>query len=292
MKNIVKVALAVLVIAVVVAAGAFYSMNQMGESKEGFGVYLVENNELVLSDEEIVWYDVVSYEFKLTDEGANRITELDVPVTGSPFVLKVDGKEICEGSFWVSVSSLSYSGIVIDALAIHDNTISIDLGYPSAEFFEGTDYRNDPRIIDHFDSLGKLKQTFQMQIDYNPSNEENPLIEFQDDCLYMRGSTMHIVGSFNQQNFQLRKGDSVVLALVEYPSTVTQGFLSYNFVFLHGGDGLGDVACKEILLDEPLMFTVSEDGYYVFELGVINVDCYWFKDSVGVWTFDVTVVPA
>jgi hypothetical protein len=291
-KKIIKIALIILVIGVVVAAGAIYLAGQLEGSAESFGIYLLENNELVLSDEEIVWYDKVSYEIKLTDEGANKIEALEVPVTGSPFVIKIDGEEIYDGSFWVSFSSLSYSGIVIDTLKIQNNTISIDLGYPSSGFFEGADHRNDSRILDHFQKLGKLKQTLKIEIDYNPSTEANTLVEFQNDGLYMRGSAMHIIDNPSQQSIQLRKGDSVVLKLDEYPSTVTQGFLSYNSVFLQGSEGLGDVACEKIGLDDTLRFTVPEDGYYVFELGVINVDCYWFRESIGVWTFDVTVIPS
>jgi hypothetical protein len=129
-----------------------------------------------------------------------------------------------------------------------------------------------------------------MEIDYNPSTEADALVEFENDGLYMRGSVMHIIGSPSQQSIQLRQGDSVVLKLTEYPSTVTQGFLSYNSIFLQGSAELGDVACEKISLDDPLRFTVPEDGYYVFELGVINVDCYWFRDSIGAWTVDVTVI--
>jgi len=61
-------------------------------------------------------------------------------------------------------------------------------------------------------------------------------------------------------------------------------------VFLNGG-GLGDVACARMSLVDPSRFVVPEDGRYMFELGVVNVDCYFPGDSIGVWTFSVTVVP-
>lgn len=292
MKKLIKTTLVILVIGVVIATGAFYLTSQLRGSTERFGIYLLKNNEQVLSDEEIVWYDETSFEIKLTNEGAKKIEALKVPVAGSPFVIKIDGKEIYDGSFWVSFSSLSYSGIVIDTLRIQNNTISIDLGYPSEGFFEGVDPRNDSRILDYFQKLGKLKQTFKIEIDYNPSIRANALVRFQNDGWYMRGSVMHIIDNPNRQSIQLRKGDSVVLKLTEYPPIVTQGFLSYNSIFLQGSDELGDVACGKIRLDDPARFTIPEDGYYVFELGVINVDCYWFRDSIGVWTFDVIVSPS
>ncbi len=126
------------------------------QPQEGFGIYLLDSNELVISDEDIVSYNITSHEIKLTAGGAEKIRALKVPVTGSPFVIKINGKAIYNGSFWVSFSSLSYSGIVIDILKIQDNSIKIEKGYPSPEFFKGTDPRNSPEIYDYFRKLVKL----------------------------------------------------------------------------------------------------------------------------------------
>jgi len=43
-------------------------------------------------------------------------------------------------------------------------------------------------------------------------------------------------------------------------------------------------------LSDTLKFEVPEDGYYVFELGVENVNAYFPGNSAGVWTFSVTVI--
>ncbi|MBS7648457.1 MAG: hypothetical protein QXK89_02280 [Candidatus Bathyarchaeia archaeon] len=125
------------------------------QPQEGFGIYL-ESNKLVISDEDIVSYNKTSHEIKLTARGVEKIKALKVPMTGSPFVIKINGKEIYNGSFWVSLSSLSYSGIVIDTLKIQDNTIKIEKGYPSPEFFKGSDPRNNSEIFDYFQKKGKL----------------------------------------------------------------------------------------------------------------------------------------
>jgi hypothetical protein len=157
-RKAIKVTLIILIFAILIVATGLYLMDRSGVSSEEFGIYLLESNELFISDNEIVWYDKTSFQFKLTEEGTKKISSLEVPVAGSLFAARIDGEEIYTGSFWVSFSSLSYSGIVIDALRIQNNTIRIDLGYPSSQFFEGVDNRNDPRIIDHFQKLGKLKQ--------------------------------------------------------------------------------------------------------------------------------------
>jgi hypothetical protein len=157
-RKAIKVTLIILIFAVLVVAAGLYLIDRSRVSSEEFGIYILENNELVISDNEIVWYDKTSYQIKLTEEAAKKISSLEVPVAGIPFAARIDGEEIYTGSFWVSFSSLSYSGIVMDALRIQNNTISIDLGYPSSQFFEGVDNRNDPRILDHFQKLGKLRQ--------------------------------------------------------------------------------------------------------------------------------------
>ena len=158
MRNTIKVSLILLIFVILVVAIGLYLIYRSGVSSEEFGIYLLENNELVISDNEIVWYDKTSYQIKMTEEGIKKISSLEVSVTGNPFVARIDGQEIYTGSFWVSFSSLSYSGIVIDSLRIQNNTLRIDLGYPSSQFFEGVDNRNDPRILDHFQKLSKLRQ--------------------------------------------------------------------------------------------------------------------------------------
>jgi hypothetical protein len=131
-------------------------------------------------------------------------------------------------------------------------------------------------------------QTFKVEIDYSAGFD---LVQFQNE-LYRRGSVMHIIDSPSRQSVQLRKGVSVVLRLLDNPSNVTQEwYLCYNFIFLNGGEVLGDVACKQIRLDDPPRFVIPEDGYYVFELGVVNVDSYDPRNSIGVWAFSVTVIP-
>ncbi len=123
-----------------------------------FGIFLLKNNELVISDKDIVWYDRNSYEVKLTDEGIKKIQALKVGVYGEPFVIKINDEEIYNGSFWAPISSIPYHGVVIEIpVNTNDNTIKLEKGYPP-EYFQGAGPRGDPRIIDYFQKIGKLKQ--------------------------------------------------------------------------------------------------------------------------------------
>ncbi len=126
-------------------------------TKQGFGIYLAENDKLIISDKEIISYNDLSYELELTDEGVDRIKALDVPMSGKPFAAKLGEKTIYEGSFWVPWSSQSYSGIVINILSIQNNNIKLEQGYPSSSFFEGADLRDNSELSNHFRSLQKLR---------------------------------------------------------------------------------------------------------------------------------------
>lgn len=71
----------------------------------------------------------------------DRVARLEVPMTtGVPFVVCVGDERIYGGAFWVSWSSMSFQGIVIDTLfaKMDGHPIRIQLGYPeSPERFEG-----------------------------------------------------------------------------------------------------------------------------------------------------------
>jgi hypothetical protein len=143
---------------ILIGIGVFglFLLNQ--EPHGGFGIYVSGNNQLIISDRDIVWYNWTSHEIKLTAEGVGKIEALKVPMSGTPFVIKLNDKEIYNGSFWVSISSISYSGIVINTLEIQNNIVKIEKGYPSSGFFKGTDPRNNSEIFDYFQKIGKLVQ--------------------------------------------------------------------------------------------------------------------------------------
>jgi hypothetical protein len=130
-------------------------LNNHSEFSEEFGIYLLENGELVFSDKDIVTYNKSSHEIKLTEEGVEKIKALKVPVAGRPFVIRLNGDEIYNGSFVNPSSSISYSGIAIVTF-IQNNGVTIDLGYPNSEFFEGVDPRNHSEIFDYLQKVGKL----------------------------------------------------------------------------------------------------------------------------------------
>jgi hypothetical protein len=115
----------------------------------------------ILSGADIVTYTWEIHEIELTDTARERVARLEVPLTtGVPFVVCVGDERIYSGAFWVSWSSMSFNGIVIDTLfaKMDDHSIRIQLGYPeSPELFEGEDLRSDPRILQSLTGSGKLR---------------------------------------------------------------------------------------------------------------------------------------
>lgn len=141
----------------IMAGVLIYLQAPKEEISEGrFGIYLSENDELVISDNDIIWYYKFSHEIKLTGEGVKKIAALRVSVYGEPFAAKMDNRVIYTGLFWTPFSSVSYSEteIVIRNFPIYNNVYKISTGYPGPS----PDPRNDNEIFDYFQKIGKLIQ--------------------------------------------------------------------------------------------------------------------------------------
>lgn len=123
---------------------------------DGFGIFLKDNNEFVISEKDIIAYNRSSHEIILTDEGIGRIENLSlsVPMDGIPFVLRVNGEDLYWGWFWSPASSIPCSEVVLQTF-VRDNTIQIVTGYPESHF-QGEDPRNNPTVLNYFASIGKL----------------------------------------------------------------------------------------------------------------------------------------
>ena len=82
MNRSILLSIAVLIIISLIIGLWFILYLQSLSTKQGFGIYLAENDKLIISDKEIISYNDLSYELELTDEGVDRIKALDVPMSG------------------------------------------------------------------------------------------------------------------------------------------------------------------------------------------------------------------
>jgi hypothetical protein len=142
-----------------VIIGGWFILNDLHLSSSGeFGLYLVETDELIISDRDIISYNKTIHEIKLTKGGVERLKGLDLYQKN--FVIKLNGIEMYEGAFWSYLSSRIYEGIVIlDINLIQEDvtdSITIEPWYPPGLFTGPEDPRLNTEIFNYFQKIGKL----------------------------------------------------------------------------------------------------------------------------------------
>jgi hypothetical protein len=137
-----------------------YQYHFLCEKCSGFGIYYKQ--KLIISDEDMRYYNKTSHEIKLTPEGVEKIkmhvSGDSVPpraggIYGERFVAKLDGDELYDGIFHSAVSSYLYSNeILLGDVLMLDDTVSIEL----SGIFTRTDLRNNPCLLNYLKSKNKL----------------------------------------------------------------------------------------------------------------------------------------
>ncbi|MBN2076515.1 MAG: hypothetical protein JW762_13280 [Dehalococcoidales bacterium] len=140
---------------------------------EGFAIYLTRDDippermemlshieitdEPIISIDDIVTYDALTHRIELTSEAFERVSLLEVPVSGKSFLVCLDKSPVYWGAFWVMYSSLSFEGItMMRPLVEESGAIKIGLGYPTPGFFGGEDSRGNTDIMKTLRDSGKL----------------------------------------------------------------------------------------------------------------------------------------
>ena len=144
------------------------------ESQEGFAIYLTRDdihpaqmealshvniaNQPIVSIHDIITYDAQSHEIVLTNEAFERISQLEVPVSGKSFLVCVDKEPVYWGAFWTLISSISFDGVTIwkPFGSWGPEVIALELGYPSPSFYGGEDPRNNSEVMKSLEQTGKL----------------------------------------------------------------------------------------------------------------------------------------
>lgn len=139
-------------------------------SEPGFGIYLVDTGELVLSENHIKAYHGDTHVIELNEAGIEKwnsyleyetVSTLADSLYSRDFVLKVEGETMYQGKFWSIASSVLCDGVkILDALFERDaenNTISIGYTHPGYDTAPEDDPRNRPEITEFFQSEGLLK---------------------------------------------------------------------------------------------------------------------------------------
>ena len=120
----------------------------------------------VITESDIRYYQKDNHQFRIDYPAADRIKKINNQGGTKSFAVFVDGEAVYTGAFWKSILSQSFDGIIIDTYKsvgdppYYSNTdypvLTLESGYPSAEYFKGADLRSDPRIFKALETAGKL----------------------------------------------------------------------------------------------------------------------------------------
>jgi hypothetical protein len=142
---------------------------------EGFAIYLTRDDipvskmeklshveiddEPIVSARDIITYHHEKHEIELTAKAHERVMNLEVPTSGMSFVVCLDKSPVYWGAFWTPYSSQSFDDvtILVPAFSERENTIKLELGYPSPEFYSGEDPRSNTAIMESLEKADKLK---------------------------------------------------------------------------------------------------------------------------------------
>lgn len=128
----------------------------------------------IIAQDEIRFYQKETHEFGIDYTAAQRLKKLQSRGCCKPFAVFVGDQAIYAGAFWKSTSSQSFDGIVIDTLKAFGNppyysntnfpVLTLELGYPSPQFFEGADLRADSRIFTALQEAEKLYEKLELVV--------------------------------------------------------------------------------------------------------------------------------
>jgi hypothetical protein len=146
-------------------------------TSEGFAIYLTKDDIAVsdmeklshvdladtplVSIDDVISYNKETHEIELTPEAYERVMQPTVSVFGKSFIVCVDKQPVYWGALWTSLSSVPFSGIIINVQPVTiehpDNIIKLELGYPTPDYYQGEDPRSNPEIMQSLEQAGKLK---------------------------------------------------------------------------------------------------------------------------------------
>ncbi len=97
-------------------------------------------DSLIISSNDIIAYDKLSFTFELTESSAMRLRKMELEM--KPFCIVKNGEKVLVGWFWPCTSSLGMNGFVSSNLNCSGkNKLVIDYGLESKDYPN----KNDPR---------------------------------------------------------------------------------------------------------------------------------------------------
>jgi hypothetical protein len=159
--------LAVVCICVAVVVGAWWVYNEnssVPKQEKGFVLTLNDGNVPLLSDADIMSFNLTSQEIAITDNASERFANLGKGLYNfsSVYVFKVNGEEVYQGIFRSVIMSAVPSPPKIavlypsfDYATNEENNHAIRLFYPNFEV-PGDQTENNAKLVTYFQEAGKV----------------------------------------------------------------------------------------------------------------------------------------
>jgi hypothetical protein len=133
--------ISLLLILIVTLAGTFWFLkDNLGSTEKGFSLVSLNSNNVLLSDEDALYFNATNQEITLTDAGTQQLEQLgdSLYIFNSTVSLRINGREIYQGIFRTAAMSaipespkisILYPSIDYDSL--NENENAVRLFYPS-----------------------------------------------------------------------------------------------------------------------------------------------------------------
>lgn len=151
-----------------------------------FGIYLAKNNQLLISQDDVVSYNPDTYTFKLTDEavkhldsysvyGEDHTPKMDNGLYQQEFSMMLNDTVLYAGVFWSNLSSLSHDGLVLLDSTMFPTTkeLTIATGYPAGNMLS----TRQSNLREYFKSIRKLSETSEVTGTTSTVKDEKILTE-------------------------------------------------------------------------------------------------------------------
>jgi hypothetical protein len=152
--------ISIMLVVLVALAGLWvFRGSWLPSSESGFRLASLEDNNVLVSDADVLSYNATSQEIILTDQASQRLTQMGDNLYSSVYVIRINGEEICQGLirtvYWSSLPPPSKIEIYFPSDLTGDHALR--LLYTQVEPSNNLQEKYTP-FIQYFEDANKLTQ--------------------------------------------------------------------------------------------------------------------------------------
>jgi hypothetical protein len=162
MKRRILISTALILATLILVLGLFL-VSMDSSSKEGFTLIFLENNVLLISDADVISYNVTSQEIAINETASERLLDMgDELYIFTGFAIRIDGEDVYQGVFRSAIMSAIPSPpricVLFPSIFLHsgiENNNAIRMFYPGFKP-PGNQLEANAKFSDYFGQANKL----------------------------------------------------------------------------------------------------------------------------------------